>query len=248
MWACYAGDNNITTTTHPRGRAVPRIPEVPERAEVTDWRRRASNTKNQHSPSAMLKVPLNPSSLAVRSIFCFIGRALKCTTMFPQWVHGLVIDLVRSCYSPEAGGLYRCQFFQRLDGFCWWKRTDHRILPSWARRPGTPEAAWTRPSEVGTSLWIEVDDPDEPNSLQSKYLVVLFRKAASNLYLPTVSISQQTSTREAAHTHIHAQWAECSKAVSTSAQRNRYQIIQRFFLLQFQQNDSFSLNRFGKHK
>ena len=160
--------------------------------------------------------------------------------MFPQCVHGLVIDLVRSCYSPEAGGLYRCQFFQRLDGFCWWKRTDRRILPSWARRPGTPEAAWTRPSEVGTSLWIKADDPDEQNLLQSIYSFVLFPKGPSNLYLPPVSISQQTSTREAAHTHIHALWAECSKAVSTSAQKNRYHIIQRFLYCNFNKTTYFS--------
>ena len=142
--------------------------------------------------------------------------------MFPQCVHGLVIDLVRSCYSPEAGGLYRCQFFQRLDGFCWWKRTDRRILPSWARRPGTPEAAWTRPSEVGTSLWIKADDPDEQNLLQSIYSFVLFPKVPPIFtFPPSVSLSRHQHEKLLTHTSTHCelnvlrQWARPLKKIDT---------------------------------
>ena len=45
---------------------------------------------------------------------------------------------------------------------------------------------------------------------------------------PSVSLGRHQ--HEKLLTHIHAQQAECSKAVSTSAQKNRYQIIQRFFI------------------
>lgn len=63
---------------------------------------------------------------------------------------------VQTSHSPGAAGLCKCQFSRRWDGSYWWKHKDLWILPSWARRPGTPEEAWTRPAVAGSSFR---DDP-----------------------------------------------------------------------------------------
>ena len=62
-------------------------------------------------------------------------------------------------HSPGAAGLCRCPFSPRWDGSCWWRRRGRRIPPSWARRPGTPEEAGTRPAEAGSSS--RADPPEE---------------------------------------------------------------------------------------
>ena len=150
----------------------------------------------------MLKVPLNPSSLAVRSIFCFIGRALKCTSMSPptactDWLSTRFVAVTHR----RRADLADASFFSDWTDFVDESERIAEFFPA-----GLEDRALRRRLELvrprsGHCYGSKWTTPDEQNSLQSICSVVLFRKAASSLHLPTVSISRQTSTREAAHTH-----------------------------------------------
>lgn len=155
-------------------------------------------------------------------------------------------------HSPGAAGLCICRFSRRWDGSYWWMHRDLWILPSWARRPGTPEEAWTRPAVAGSSCrgdpllsWTGLVPAAKQTARMPGCSVArlwLFLRRNPVDFAEGLGGSRSSSTREEAaythrartsthkhavapshtHTHIRAQGGECSKAVSTSAQKTRH--------------------------
>lgn len=118
---------------------------------------------------------------------------------------------------PEAGGPYKYPFFLQLDGSYLYKQKDRQIPPSLVRRLGTPEAAWTRPAEAGSSSWSNLRAQTQGAWSQQCHLAMICREVYTSNFPMSGSPEGNRDQHTRQFSQTHTQRNECSKAVTTSA-------------------------------